>query len=1086
MSEPSDDFLDDAVSQLAQAWLKRSPAERSAFAERLAAVSVPDEQPDSTLRTVRERAALCGAVAPSDLVSDLDRDEADRALDLLAPEFDRVHAAGRWTWTLRTAPRRAALSALAANGCLPDRLAEVTGIRTDQAGVLLRLLAQRRSTSHGAEDGRDGSAGENDPATVVQALTWARPLGGFDGALAEAQRRAAVRSLSEGYGVLTKHGVFGRERELAQLEEFAAGLLETDGSSTNLVPVLSLTGIGGTGKSTVLGTFIRPYLDQIEAGTDPAVPVVVVLDFDRVHFRPTAELELSFELTRQLGYAMPVAAADFSALRYQVTGERRQSGSDRHVSYVLSESLIREVSAFERHAGELVKLHQLEDRPVLLVLDTFEEWQRERPHPDKARTLGNAPEERILDWISRVRSVMKLQNLRVIISGRVRLGETGGLLGSRNHSHLVVGDLDPAASGELLGALGITASDATAIAALVGGNPLTLHIAARFYQGLDPAARREFLAGDPLSAEGLTADIRAAVLYQRFLGHIPEPRVRMLAHPGLLLRRITPELVGSVLAGPCGLGEITADEAEDLTRRLADEVWLVQQTPNGLYHRRDVRGPMIKLMAKDPKHAGVVEQIHAAAVRWYETGGHGRDQLPADQAGVEALYHSLMLRSGDEPVAPEPAPERERWLYLAQELGQSVDELPEKVAAQVRVLRGEEIHDGDAEALPDPVWRLWIEQRGRALVDNGEPVAALDLLATRPSPVLPEWLAQAYSDVGQWDRYYPAVRMLSGQVQVNPLASSTRYAMLNAVLPKDDDGLTAYRTALADYLSGWPGEVDTCTPDQAERLFCRLLYDLGLPPGQAEAAPTRTVHVPMPTEGDHGRVDLFPVDQLRRMMAWIAAPPQDEETEFFIENVASFCRPDPRWMRDFAAFAGIHDTSGLDAYLARLSRALSEETAGLSTQELLGAWAIGYEKTLGSPRIGLRWSQVREAANLIHVLRGDNPELRPSIQLALAELAAGPRIGELASIAGQLVPVVAADLRPAALADGSGSDRRTLIQLVEYVDRSGVMREFLAGARRAWPQAALLQRVTEAFTTWDDANSRLLDRLADWLRDGGG
>ena len=571
MTEPAHAPLNEAISQLARAWSRRSPAERSAFADRLAAVSAPLEQPDSTLRTVRERAALCGAVTPSDLARDLDRDDADRALDLLAPEFDRVRAADRWTWTLCTAPRRDALAILAKNGHLPDRLAEVAGIRTDRAGELLRQLAEARSAPRDAEDSRANSVPEGDPATVVQALTWARPLGGFDGDLAEAQRRAAVAALSKGYGLLTRHGVFGRGKVLAQLREFAEGPLEGERSGAFPVPLLPLTGIGGAGKSTVIGAFVQPYLARIGEG-DPAVPAVVVIDFDRVLFRPTAELELSFELTRQLGFAAPVAAADFSALRYQLRGEQRQSGSDRHVSNVRTNSVLREASAFEGDAGKLVRMHNLQDRRVLLVLDTFEEWQRERPYPDVDPRPWNAPERRILDWIRRIHIGMDLRNLRVIISGRAGLGDTADLLRPAVRPQVVVGDLDPPSAHEMLGAFGIAAPDAAAIVGLAGRNPLILHIAARFYRGLDQAARREFLAHGPLPAGELAADIRKAFLYERCLAHIPDEQVRKLAHPGLLLRRVTPELVQNVLAGPCGLGEIDERYAAWLTRRLADEV----------------------------------------------------------------------------------------------------------------------------------------------------------------------------------------------------------------------------------------------------------------------------------------------------------------------------------------------------------------------------------------------------------------------------------------------------------------------------------------------------------------------------------
>ncbi len=1082
MKEPPQTYLDNAVSQLARAWSRRSPAERSAFADRLAAVSAPPGEPDSALLTVRERAALCGAVTPSDLTRGLDPDEASRALDLLAPEFDRVHAADRWTWTLRTAPRQRALATLVESGRLPDRLAEVAVIRTDRAGEILRQLAEIRSRPQDEQDSGADSVPEGDPATVVQALTWARPFGGFEGDLAEAQRRAAVRSLSDGYGVLTRHGVFGREHELAELREFAAGSLGAEKSGVLPVPLLLLTGIGGAGKSTVLGALVQPYLARIEEG-DPAVPAVVLLDFDRVQFRPTADLELSFELTRQLGYASPAAAADFSALRRRLRDEQRQSGSDKHVSNVRSDSVTREASAFEHDAGELIRQHKLQDRPVLLVLDTFEEWQRERLYPDMNRTPWNAPDERILDWIRRIHFGMRLGNLRVIISGRASLGDAGGISRPGGRLQLVVGDLDIPSARELLGALGVAAPDAATIVGFVGRDPLTLHIAARFYRGLDGPARRQFLADAPQSGAGLTVDIRKEVLYGRFLAHIPDEQVRKLAHPGLLLRRVTPELVQDVLAGPCGLGELDEGQARRLTRRLADEVWLVQETPNGVYHRRDVRGPMLKLMAGDPDYADVTRQIHAAAVSWYESNGDGRDPLSPDQARAEALYHSLMLAAGDKPVAPERDPDRQRWLQAAQALGMAVDELPERVAAQIRVLRGDQIRDRDGRALPDPVWQLWIEQRGRALVDNGEPTAALDLLDTRPSSVRPTWLAQACSDAGQWGRYWRIARGLSGHGQADTFSFSGRYALLDALLSEDRDDLIYYQAALSRYFSERP-EADAAAPGEAERLFCSLLCYLGIPAGQPTTplppAVYRAVHASIPAVSDQDVVDHFPVDQLRRMTTWIASPSGDPD--FVIENAASFCRPDPRWMRDFAVLAGIRDRGDLGSYLARLGRSVGEGTPVISTHELLGEWSIGYARALGHSPIELRRSQVRESADLIHVLRGDNPELRPAIQLALAGPAAGVGIRDLAFIALRLVPVRAADLRPQAFTGGPGGDRRTLIQLVEYVDRSGVMREFLTEARRAWPEAELLQRVADAFGIWDDANNRLLDALADRLR----
>jgi hypothetical protein len=252
------------------------------------------------------------------------------------------------------------------------------------------------------------------------------------------------------------------------------------------VPLLSVTGIGGSGKSTVLGSFIRPYLDQMTLG-DPDALAVVVIDFDRVLFRPDAKLELSFEVTRQLGYAAPVAAADFSALRYQAQTEQRQSAPSALQSVTRAEKAIREARGFETEAGVLVRMHELQHRPVLLVLDTFEEWQRERSDLIVPGSTQSDPEARVLSWISRIRHEMGLGGLRVIVSGRAEL--TAADAGRTLH----VGDLQAQAARALLRAVGVRPGDTTALAELVGRNPLTLHVAARFYRGLPEAARREFL-----------------------------------------------------------------------------------------------------------------------------------------------------------------------------------------------------------------------------------------------------------------------------------------------------------------------------------------------------------------------------------------------------------------------------------------------------------------------------------------------------------------------------------------------------------------------------------------------------------------
>jgi len=120
-------------------------------------------------------------------------------------------------------------------------------------------------------------------------------------------------------------------------------------------------------------------------------------------------------------------------------------------------------------------------------------------------------------------------------------------------------------------------------------------------------------------------------------------------------------------------------------------------------------------------------------------------------------------------------------------------------------------------------------------------------------------------------------------------------------------------------------------------------------------------------------------------------------------------------------------------------------------------------------------------------IRGDNPELRPAIRLALWEICkrrGGLR--RLAEIATPLLPVPPVDLHPQVVAALSSSERRpALVRLVEYVDRSGAMRAFLDQAQAEFGTSRHLARVTAGFRVWDDTHNRMLENLSTLVRAGG-
>ncbi|MEU0563214.1 AAA family ATPase [Dactylosporangium sp. NPDC006015] len=1028
----------DALAELvAREWSSRSAAERSAFLDRLpGGMPAPAPPPADAVRLLRQRAALSGTVAPRDLLRGVAEADGDRLLDLLAPQFDRASLSQGWRWTLRSGPRQEVLARLAADGTVRDAADDVADVPTDAAGELLRAIARQNHAGRAAV--LAGAA----PGTAVQALAWALPLGGLSGHLAEARRQARLRAIADGYQVLVRHGVFGRDAYLARLRAFAAAPVEDQ----YRLPLLSIVGVGGSGKSTLLASFIAPYLDRIARG-DERGPAVVVIDFDRVLFRADAELELSYEVTRQLGAAAPVASADFSALRFQHRVARREAGFDRYrdSGHLYAEGLSHSVSTFEYDVSEIVRLHRLDQRPVLLVLDTFEEWQREHRYTSR----WSDAESRILDWLHRLRSGMGLAGLRVVVSGRAALSTVGNMV----QSIVPLGDLGRSDAAAVLHAHRIDQPAACALADIVGGNPLTLQVAARFYRRLTVAARADFLAGDDAVTGQLDARVRRAVLYDRFLNHIADARVRQLAHPGLALRRVTPPLVRHVLAVACGLGPVDDDTARRLTDQLAGEVWLVKDAPDGLRHQPDVRRGMLRMMSADPKYGDTVRRIHEAAVRWYRDGGEDEfgagdwQPLPPEQASVEALYHALMLVPEDGSVdklrRAEPA-----WDRLALALGETVDDLPTRVAAQVRALRGEDLPAADALTLPDGIWWEWVKHKGDDLVREEAPAEALDLLhagwAAGRERREPPWLAQAYCDTLRWGEYRPG-----------PEFRTSRYAMLDALL-------AGRSTALLEARLPDRSGVDQLFPDLL------LTVESGEPPARW-AARRRPLLQRFATEKPGG--ELFPVDQLRRALILLAVG--DGRPVRIEPNPGTIFRPDPTWIDAITRLA--------DPPL-RPAPFVIDET--LRSDDVLETWASQFSRAAGAS-ITLSRDALRFEPTLVDALRGDNPELRPAVCKALeavVEQAGMAVLGRCAELALQ-VPV--ADLQPDVLAAADPSAiRRTIKTLVVYVDRSGVLLPFLELLRAHLPNYPVLGRIITAVHRWEVLHRRLLDALTEQLRSG--
>jgi hypothetical protein len=250
-----------------------------------------------------------------------------------------------------------------------------------------------------------------------------------------------------------------------------------------------------------------------------------------------------------------------------------------------------------------------------------------------------------------------------------------------------------------------------------GGNPLSLHLAADVFRRTETDPTRLIAIGE--------GDIQGQ-LYSRLLEHIKDKRAQAVAHPGLVVRRITPDVIREVLAEPCCIAPLSEQDATAIFWALQSEATLCEPSMDNdgaLVHRPDVRALMLPAITR--ARPGTARKIHEAAVRYYE-------QLALQQRSTnrvarrEELYHRLMLK--------QPRTELDRrWMpSVADELAAVMDEMPAEsqlyLAGQVKGLRLDPEVRAQAD---DEQWRHSVRPAVESLLERGQNVDALELLRER-------------------------------------------------------------------------------------------------------------------------------------------------------------------------------------------------------------------------------------------------------------------------------------------------------------------------------------------------------------------
>jgi adenylate kinase family enzyme len=529
-------------------------------------------------------------------------------------------------------------------------------------------------------------------------------------------------------GGVFKNKFSGRQNELSDLRSYVGvdnpkGIKETVQRwvsslfSQEKKPLL-LFGIGGVGKSTLLAKFILEHLEAQKTFRFP----YVYLDFDRPNLSALEPETLLIEASRQLSIQyrdapdLSLSFADFYKKWIGHFDVLLESASSNQINIssekVTTKKSINKYNLVKEFEKLLKDLYKHEKKPFLIVLDTFEEVQY------KGSEFVNA----VLDF-----SEMLVENFpltRIVISGRSPVDK-------KRLYELEVGNLDIEAAIQFVIKNGVS-NDLIAknIAKELGGNPLTLKLATNIIKEQGTAALDDFntSAGFSFFKKRLPELQIQGMLYERILAHIKNKEVQKIAHPGMTLRKITPELILKVLAIPCKLDNMNSiSDAEILFKELRREVALITMVnKDTVKHRSDVRKVMLKLiMASTQKDTAM--EIHRAAVKFYSNRNHIADK-------AEEFYHRLAL--GESPRELDS-----RWIDGVEDLlTPNLDELPEKARTFLMAKAG-------IESLDTSVWHnaevedqnTHLSKQAADLLNAGRPERVLNLLkqnAANKTPAL--------------------------------------------------------------------------------------------------------------------------------------------------------------------------------------------------------------------------------------------------------------------------------------------------------------------------------------------------------------
>lgn len=600
-----------------------------------------------------------------------DPDGREEGLRRLLKDCNPVSAGSDERWTLTDGVRRKVLRSLKEQVALLAAL-EANPQHHDAAGQKLMSGLIRGEPLSLTGLSRD------ELASVMRIVSWLRGI--IDGLPTRQEIQHAFEQLTllDPFHHLANDHFLGRGDELKEMADFikydqkAEAAEHRSGSEESAKkPPLVIHGPGGMGKSTLISAFILEHMGKNDKEPFPWI----YIDFDRPVVLPRVPFTILIEGIKQIGIQYPKArqSATLLAKRWQKEILDKRP-TDKVTSY--------EIDSWERacHAlSSLLDTLSLSSRPLVIVLDTFEEVQ----------SRGRRTVEKFLQFVRTLQN--HIPQVRLIFSGRAPLDRYGHILQTRS---LPLKAFDQKTARKYLRERKVKKESLIKrLAEISQGSPLALWLIARLCDEHEDIAE--------LDLRRITIEQIQVILFDRILGHIhsADERVRALAHPGLILRRITAEIIMKVLAGHCGItlqGENEAEKLKDANRLYEDlkvEVALVKEIVDekgepALYHRADLRRLMLGMLRQSTDKEKIKE-IEKEIVAYYEA-------RPSATHLAEEIYHRLRLGQGEEilnqrwqsgPIKTGSLPSAKEeispgmWQWLASKLDMELTEEENELAS---------------------------------------------------------------------------------------------------------------------------------------------------------------------------------------------------------------------------------------------------------------------------------------------------------------------------------------------------------------------------------------------------------------------